>query len=69
MVFRTALTSAARRMTLAAASQVSLDDVCYLSIEERKEEWLKLRKSDDLRYWHRMMPDGESFGFGSRTFI
>jgi hypothetical protein len=29
MVFRTALTSAARRMTLAAASQVSLDDVCY----------------------------------------
>jgi hypothetical protein len=35
MVFRTALTSAARRMTLAAASQVSLDDVYYSSMEEK----------------------------------
>jgi hypothetical protein len=42
MVFRTALTSAARRMTLAAASQVSLDDVHYWSA---KEEWLICEKA------------------------
>lgn len=66
MVFRTALTSAARRMTLAAASQVSLHDVYQGIGKERKS---MLRKSDELWYWHRRMLDGESLGFGSRLLF
>jgi hypothetical protein len=55
MVFRTALTSAARRMTLAAASQVSLDDVHYWNGKERMVEVAKRRlptalASEDARW-------------------